>query len=82
MVFAQSSKPYPITQQALELRLETLQRDRAQAIANINAYDGAIQECEYWLGVLKIAEKKEETKKETIQLPVLKKRKPKKKKRR
>jgi len=63
-VFAQPGKPHPITQQALELRLETLERNRAQAIANVNAYDGAIQECKYWLELLKKAEKKERAKEE------------------
>ena len=50
-------------------RLEVLERDRAQVIANINAYDGAIQECKYWLEQLKLAEKEkkeeEEVKEET-----------------
>jgi hypothetical protein len=46
----------PITQEALEARLADLERGRVQAIANLNAYDGAIQECNYWLGQLKAAE--------------------------
>lgn len=57
--FAQNSKPSPITKEALELRLAALERDRAQAIANVNAYDGAIQECQFWLELLKDAEQEE-----------------------
>ena len=59
-VSAQASKPPLIDREALLDRLEVLQRDRAQVIANINAYDGAIQECKYWLEQLELAEKKEE----------------------
>ena len=58
--FAQNGKPSPITKEALELRLAALERDRAQAIANVNAYDGAIQECQFWLELLKDAEQEEE----------------------
>ncbi|KKN66893.1 hypothetical protein LCGC14_0466680 [marine sediment metagenome] len=58
--FAQNSKPSLITKEALELRLAALQRDRAQAIANVNAYDGAIQECNFWIELLKDAEQEEE----------------------
>ena len=57
--FAQNSKPSPITKEVLELRLVALERDRAQAIANVNAYDGAIQECQFWLELLKDAEQEE-----------------------
>ena len=56
---AQSSKPPPITKEVLELRLGALERDRAQAIANVNAYDGAIQEVKYWIALLRVAEEKE-----------------------
>ena len=44
----------------LELRLKALERDRNQAIANVNAYDGAIQECNFWIKLLKDAEQEEE----------------------
>ena len=57
--FAQNSKPSLITKEALELRLAALQRDRAQAVANVNAYDGAIQECQFWLELLKDAGQEE-----------------------
>ena len=40
--------------------MAALQRDREQAIANVNAYDGAIQECQFWLELLKNAEQEEE----------------------
>lgn len=46
----------PITLEALEARLADLQRGKEQAIANVNAYGGAIQECNYWLEQLKAAE--------------------------
>ena len=58
-VSAQGSKPSFITREALELRLKALERDRNQAIANVNAYDGAIQECNFWLELLKDAEEEE-----------------------
>ena len=58
--FAQNSKPSPITKEVLELRLAALQRDRLQAIANVNAYDGAIQECQFWLELLKDVAEQEE----------------------
>lgn len=70
-VSAQAGKPALITREALLDRLEVLERDRAQVIANINAYDGAIQECKYWLEQLELAEKEkkeqeqEEVKEET-----------------
>ena len=58
-VSAQGSKPSFITREALELRLKALERDRNQAIANVNAYDGAIQECNFWIELLKDAEQEE-----------------------
>ena len=59
-VSAQGSKSSFITREALELRLKALERDRNQAIANVNAYDGAIQECNFWIELLKDAEQEEE----------------------
>ena len=58
-VSAQGSKPSFITREVLELRLKALERDREQAIANVNAYDGAIQECNFWIKLLKEAEQEE-----------------------
>lgn len=58
-VSAQGSKPSFITREVLELRLKALERDRNQAIANVNAYDGAIQECNFWIKLLKEAEQEE-----------------------
>ena len=68
-VSAQASKPPLITREALLDRLEVLERDRAQVIANINAYDGAIQECKYWLEQLEIAEKEEKEEKAMVEFP-------------
>lgn len=39
-------------------RLTTLQKQREQAIANANALNGAIQECQFWIAKLEEAEKK------------------------
>jgi len=33
-------------------RLAKLKAEREQLVANLNAYNGAIQDCEYWLSVL------------------------------
>lgn len=30
-------------------RLQQLKKEREQMVANIHAYDGGIQDCEYWL---------------------------------
>lgn len=42
-----------ITKEALGGRLVELQQQREQAIANVNAISGAIQECQYWIAWLK-----------------------------
>mgnify|MGYP001581135598 CR=1 FL=1 len=52
---AQTSGKYPITVEALEARLAGLEKGRAQTLANLSAYDGAIQECHYWLDLVKKA---------------------------
>lgn len=49
----------PVSKEALQARLFELQRQREQAIANVNAISGAIQECEYWLKKLKEKEEEE-----------------------
>jgi hypothetical protein len=41
-----------MTLETLQTRMGTLQKGREQAIANVNAYDGAIQECQYWIDYL------------------------------
>ena len=45
-----------ITRDQVQARLERLRRERDQALANVNAYAGAIQDCEHWLKVLDAAE--------------------------
>lgn len=49
-----------ITKEALEVRLFELQQQREQAIANVNAITGAIQECQFWVTWLKEQERKAE----------------------
>jgi hypothetical protein len=60
-----------ITKELLEQRLEQFQSDRAQIVANIsqaqanvNAMDGAIQDCQYWLSQFppEVVEAKDEDK--------------------
>jgi hypothetical protein len=41
-----------ITREAIEARLKQLREDATQMRANLNAYEGAIQDCEFWLAVL------------------------------
>ena len=36
----------------VQQRLQQLKTEREQMVANIHAYDGGIQDCEYWLSVL------------------------------
>lgn len=38
-----------ITKDDLEKRIEMLRKELEQAKANLNAIDGAIQDCQYWL---------------------------------
>lgn len=45
--------PATITKQAIEQRLDGLRRDLEQAKANLNAIGGAVQDCEYWLDLVK-----------------------------
>lgn len=41
-----------ISRQALEQRKEQLLKDKGELIATLQATDGAIQDCDYWLSVL------------------------------
>jgi peptidoglycan hydrolase CwlO-like protein len=46
-------EPKPtITLEALQSRLQLLNKDREQMVANVNALDGAIQECQHWIDQL------------------------------
>lgn len=47
MIYPQT--PPQTIKAALEARLVELQQGRDQAMANVNAYNGAIQECQHWL---------------------------------
>ena len=42
-----------ITKELIETRLKTLKEDQAKLLADAHAYEGAIQDCSYWLGQLK-----------------------------
>jgi len=46
------SSPATITKAELDERLNTLMRERDQIIANLHAYEGAIEDCKYWLSQL------------------------------
>ena len=41
---------------SVQARMKTLAADREQLVANINALNGAIQDCEFWLAELKSQE--------------------------
>jgi prefoldin subunit 5 len=41
-----------ITREAIEARLQQLQQEATEIRANLNAYEGAIQDCQYWLAQL------------------------------
>ena len=45
--------PPAITREALEQRIAALKTQYDQAIANANALQGAIQDCQYWLDQFK-----------------------------
>lgn len=49
--------PAGVTKEKLQARLTELQKGRDQAMANVNAYDGAIQECQYWISQVEESEK-------------------------
>ncbi len=52
----QANPPGGITRQAMEARLKDLEAGRDHALADYQAYVGAIQECKYWMGQLDAAE--------------------------
>jgi len=52
-----------ITKEVLQQRLVELQSGRDQAMANLNAYSGAIQECQHWIDYIEAASKQEQPKK-------------------
>lgn len=49
-----------ITIEMIQERLEKLEIERERLQANIYAYDGAIEDCKYWLEQLGEAKKEEE----------------------
>lgn len=61
--YAQKQPSSGITKEALTQRLAQLkqgqaelQKQQAKIVADLNAYDGAIQECEHWLSEAEKAE--------------------------
>lgn len=53
-----------ITRQMVETRLVGLKKGQEQALADLRAYDGAIQESEYWLSQFDKAEAEKKAKKD------------------
>jgi hypothetical protein len=49
--------PPAVTKAQLEARVKELTAAREQAIANLQALNGAIQDCEYWIAEVEKAEK-------------------------
>ena len=47
-----------ITREMIEARLKELQEGAEQMRANLNAYEGAIQDCKYWLEQLTAEDEK------------------------
>lgn len=45
-----------ITKERVEERIADLERQKEQAVANINAVEGALQDCRFWLEQLAAAE--------------------------
>jgi len=45
-----------VSKEAIEKRIAQLESERAQLVANATAYDGALQEANYWLAIAKKAE--------------------------
>ena len=57
----------PITRESVEKRLAGLKEAKEQAVANLNAMNGAIQDCQFWLDQL--AAKPEASKREAPKPP-------------
>jgi hypothetical protein len=51
--------PKVITREALEQRMAQLKAQYDQFVANANATQGAMMECQYWLDQIKAAETKQ-----------------------
>ncbi len=62
LVRADGAPPGPVTKEALRQRIAELDKMREQAIANVNAISGAIQECEHWMAVIEEREKAQKEK--------------------
>jgi hypothetical protein len=45
-----------ITKETVQKRLQALIQKRDELTANVNAYNGAIEDCQYWLGEIQKAE--------------------------
>ena len=52
-----------VTLEALQQRLQELQKERETVLANLHAYDGAIQETQHWITELTKAPQGEQEKK-------------------
>jgi len=63
----QSAPPPVFTKELFQQRIAYLEHQRDQMIANVNALDGAIQECAFWLKQLEEAEKKAKEEKKELQ---------------
>ena len=48
-----------MTKEQIQARLKQLETEREQLRVNLMAYEGAIQDCNYWLQELDKAEEKE-----------------------
>ncbi len=55
--FAFAADPAPVSKAAIEARLKDMHARREQLLANINATNGAIEDLQFWLDQLVLAEK-------------------------
>lgn len=58
--------PHIITREEIERRRAELQANKDQFIANANACDGAIQDCNYWLAQMPMQQLEGEVKAEKV----------------